>query len=216
MFMSFLDSLDFVAHQSVHADVNNAPSLRELVDLYLLRCEVEGKSPRTVVAYRGTLARFLRAVDIEHAADVTQEPGSESAGRCAEERVADVVAAAVGHVPAAWFPASSVATQSETGASGVPGDSLRGSVRPHCCHDCAGRVNHLHRAGGKQCVRRGRRHNAEAAGTGLASGYPMPSYSASISAMLRGSRQERPDWLQVNANATRATGSANPTSAPFP
>lgn len=68
MFMSCLDSLDFVAHQSVHADVNNAPSLRELVDLYLLRCEVEGKSPGTVVAYRGTLARFLRAVDIEHAA----------------------------------------------------------------------------------------------------------------------------------------------------
>ena len=29
--------VDFVRHQSVHADVNNAPSLRELVDLYLPR-----------------------------------------------------------------------------------------------------------------------------------------------------------------------------------
>ena len=37
-------------------------SLTELVDLYLVRCEVEGRSPRTVRAYRWTLARFLRAL----------------------------------------------------------------------------------------------------------------------------------------------------------
>ena len=35
-------------------------NLDELIELYLLRCEVEGKSPRTVLAYRETLARFLR------------------------------------------------------------------------------------------------------------------------------------------------------------
>ncbi len=32
-----------------------AHPLQELVDLYLLRCEVEGKSPQTVRAYRETL-----------------------------------------------------------------------------------------------------------------------------------------------------------------
>jgi integrase/recombinase XerC/integrase/recombinase XerD len=36
------------------------PPLPELVDLYLLRCQVEGKSDRTVRAYRETLRRFLR------------------------------------------------------------------------------------------------------------------------------------------------------------
>ena len=35
-------------------------NIDELIELYLLRCEVEGKSPRTVLAYRETLARFLR------------------------------------------------------------------------------------------------------------------------------------------------------------
>jgi len=35
-------------------------NLDELVELYLLRCDVEGKSPRTVLAYRETLARFIR------------------------------------------------------------------------------------------------------------------------------------------------------------
>ena len=34
-------------------------TLAELIDLYLLRCEVEGKSPNTVRAYRWTLERFL-------------------------------------------------------------------------------------------------------------------------------------------------------------
>jgi integrase/recombinase XerC len=37
-------------------------TLRTLVDQYLLRCEVEGKSPRTVRAYRETLGRFVAAV----------------------------------------------------------------------------------------------------------------------------------------------------------
>ncbi len=35
-------------------------NLDELIELYVLRCDVEGKSPRTVLAYRETLARFLR------------------------------------------------------------------------------------------------------------------------------------------------------------
>ena len=34
-------------------------SLEQLIALYLLRCEVEGRSPRTVDAYRETLRRFL-------------------------------------------------------------------------------------------------------------------------------------------------------------
>ena len=38
------------------------PTLAALADLYILRCEVEGKSPRTVKAYRETIARFLRAL----------------------------------------------------------------------------------------------------------------------------------------------------------
>lgn len=37
-------------------------TLAELVDLYLLRCDVEGKSPNTVRAYRETLGRFLRTL----------------------------------------------------------------------------------------------------------------------------------------------------------
>ena len=54
--------------------VNDAAhTLQELVDFYLLRCEVEGKSPQTVRAYRETLGRFLRSVPVEHAADVTTE-----------------------------------------------------------------------------------------------------------------------------------------------
>lgn len=36
---------------------------RALVDLYLLRCDVEGKSPRTISAYRWTLSRFMRALE---------------------------------------------------------------------------------------------------------------------------------------------------------
>ncbi len=38
------------------------PPLPELVDLYLLRCQVEGKSVQTVTAYRYTLGRFLRTL----------------------------------------------------------------------------------------------------------------------------------------------------------
>jgi site-specific recombinase XerD len=36
-----------------------------LVDLYLLRCQVEGKSPNTIRAYRETLCRFLRVAEDE-------------------------------------------------------------------------------------------------------------------------------------------------------
>jgi len=32
--------------------------LTSLIDLYLLRCQVEGKSPNTITAYRETLALF--------------------------------------------------------------------------------------------------------------------------------------------------------------
>src|SRR5688500_10214272 len=38
--------------------------LGALVELYLLRCEVEGKSPRTVRAYRESLQRFLAHVTV--------------------------------------------------------------------------------------------------------------------------------------------------------
>ncbi|HJO05003.1 MAG TPA: hypothetical protein QGG47_13635 [Acidobacteriota bacterium] len=34
-------------------------TLSKLVDLYLLRCDVEGKSSNTVGAYRWTLERFV-------------------------------------------------------------------------------------------------------------------------------------------------------------
>jgi integrase/recombinase XerC len=37
-------------------------SLQGLIDLYLLRCQVEGKSPSTIHAYAETLGRFLRFV----------------------------------------------------------------------------------------------------------------------------------------------------------
>ena len=40
-------------------------SLPALVDLYLLRCQVEGKSPNTIRAYGETLARFLRVAEDE-------------------------------------------------------------------------------------------------------------------------------------------------------
>jgi site-specific recombinase XerD len=47
-------------------------SLAALADLYLLRCEVEGKSPGTVRAYRETVTRFLRRLpsDVIDPADV--------------------------------------------------------------------------------------------------------------------------------------------------
>lgn len=38
------------------------PPLPALVDLYLLRCQVEGRSVQTVIAYRYTLGRFLRTL----------------------------------------------------------------------------------------------------------------------------------------------------------
>ena len=41
---------------------SSVPSLPALVDLYLLRCQVEGKSVQTVIAYRYTLGRFLRSL----------------------------------------------------------------------------------------------------------------------------------------------------------
>jgi integrase/recombinase XerC len=46
------------------------PTLPALVAQYLLRCEVEGKSPRTVLAYRWTLGRFLAAVPLDDPAAV--------------------------------------------------------------------------------------------------------------------------------------------------
>ena len=46
-------------------------SLGELSALYLVRCEVEGKSAQTVRAYGETLGRFRRAVAVDDAAAVT-------------------------------------------------------------------------------------------------------------------------------------------------
>ena len=42
---------------------HHASDLPGLIDLYLLRCEVEGKSPKTVRAYGETLRRFLRIAE---------------------------------------------------------------------------------------------------------------------------------------------------------
>jgi site-specific recombinase XerD len=39
------------------------PTLQALVDLYLVRCRVEGKSPNTTNAYEETLRRFLRIAE---------------------------------------------------------------------------------------------------------------------------------------------------------
>ena len=47
--------------------------LSTLIDLYLLRCDVEGKSPRTVRAYRETLSRFLRALVEDNAPTIASE-----------------------------------------------------------------------------------------------------------------------------------------------
>ncbi len=41
-------------------------SLEALIDLYLLRCEVEGKSPNTLKAYAETLGRFARVAHEEN------------------------------------------------------------------------------------------------------------------------------------------------------
>ena len=52
-------------------------TLYELIDTYLLRCEVEGKSPATVAAYRWTLGSFLKAMRSEgaspYAVSITRE-----------------------------------------------------------------------------------------------------------------------------------------------
>jgi pyridoxine 5'-phosphate synthase PdxJ len=50
----------------------NEPTLAALADLYLLRCEVEGKSPRAVSAYRETVTRFLHSLpeEVVHAEQV--------------------------------------------------------------------------------------------------------------------------------------------------
>jgi len=52
-------------------------TLTELADLYIVRCEVEGKSPRTVQAYRYTLGRFTDALTEDEAparaAEITRE-----------------------------------------------------------------------------------------------------------------------------------------------
>jgi len=39
---------------------NATQTLEQLIDLYVLRCEVEGKSPNTIRAYRETLGRFVK------------------------------------------------------------------------------------------------------------------------------------------------------------
>ncbi len=44
-------------------------NLTEIVDLYLARCRVEGKSPRTTLAYTETLGRFLRSFGAAGAPD---------------------------------------------------------------------------------------------------------------------------------------------------
>ncbi len=56
--------LDLCANESGHAVMKTTTSERSLprlIELYLLRCRVEGKSERTVIAYGESLRRFLRA-----------------------------------------------------------------------------------------------------------------------------------------------------------
>jgi site-specific recombinase XerD len=53
--------------------MNPELTLPTLVDQYLLRCSVEGRSPRTVRAYRETLGRFLTAVPVADPAAVGHE-----------------------------------------------------------------------------------------------------------------------------------------------
>ncbi len=53
--------------------MDTSPTVAELVAQYLLRCEVEGKSPRTVRAYRETLGRFLASVPVTDPAAVRSE-----------------------------------------------------------------------------------------------------------------------------------------------
>ena len=49
--------------------MNDSLTLPALVGLYLLRCEVEGKSPRTIRAYSDTLRRFLAVLTESSAPD---------------------------------------------------------------------------------------------------------------------------------------------------
>lgn len=66
--------VDCVPGQSVHAEAMTTHlTLTALVDQYLLRCSVEGKSPRTVRAYRETLGRFVSAVPVTEPASVRSE-----------------------------------------------------------------------------------------------------------------------------------------------
>lgn len=53
--------------------MESSSQLTTLVAQYLLRCEVEGKSPRTVRAYGETLARFLAACPQTEPAQITSE-----------------------------------------------------------------------------------------------------------------------------------------------
>ena len=62
--------------------MNAAPSLDDLSALYLLRCEVEGKSAQTVRAYRETLGRFRRVGTVDDAAAVTPEDVYRYLGGC--------------------------------------------------------------------------------------------------------------------------------------
>ena len=59
--------LDFPGKQSVHGRAMDPlpscdPLLPTLIATYLARCAVEGKSPRTIAAYRESLARFSRCL----------------------------------------------------------------------------------------------------------------------------------------------------------
>ena len=44
------------------ATLSPTPLLTTLIETYLARCAVEGKSPRTIHAYRETLTRFSRCL----------------------------------------------------------------------------------------------------------------------------------------------------------
>ena len=56
---SMREPIAALTRRPYRASIGEMDTLAELIDLYLLRCKVEGKSPNTVRAYRWTLERFL-------------------------------------------------------------------------------------------------------------------------------------------------------------
>jgi len=70
----------------------NERTLSEMIDLYILRCELEGKSEVTVSAYKWTLGRFL--------AEVTTRKFPDIAGSISREHIYGYLSCFIEHSPA--------------------------------------------------------------------------------------------------------------------